>query len=101
MNANGRGPEVGVSEVALAPSPPGAPGAPATRPTKGEKQVRRLTEQTQGVIPASAESSKKRGFFCVFSFSFSFLATEPFISEKVNAQLDGFSVFHVELFRAV
>lgn len=25
---------------------------------------------------------------CVFSFSF--LATEPFISEKVNAQLDGF-----------
>lgn len=34
-----------------------------------------------------------------FLLSFSFLSAEPFISEKVNAQLDGFSSFMWSCFR--
>lgn len=44
-------------------------------------------------------SSKEKGFLKDFFFPFSFLSTEPFISEKVNAQLEGFSSFMQSCFR--
>ena len=63
---------------------------------RGGRSPQVALANAEGLFWAPVKSSKKRGYFvCVF---FPFLAIKPFISEKVNAQLDGFFVFHVELF---
>lgn len=66
----------------------------------GRMQLFMIWPNSGDLFWAPVWSSKEKGFLKVFFFSpFSFLSTEPFISEKVNAQLEGFSSFMQSCFR--
>lgn len=68
---------------------------------RGGRERRQVSTGCSGkcrrFILGSGQVFQEKRLFCV-CFFFPFLAIKPFISEKVNAQLDGFFVFHVELF---